>query len=80
MGCTWCRLPIEQLVLPLSGNSELKNLMPVTVTVIVLVADIQPEWEPDYGVRMKLAFYAAIVVSSSVCSKCAPTYERLPHK
>ena len=36
--------------------------MPVTVIVIVLVADIQPEWEPDYGVRMKLAFYAAIAV------------------
>jgi hypothetical protein len=40
------------------------------MTVIVIV---QPEWVPEYGVRnlrMKLAFYAAIDVPSSVCSNC----------
>jgi hypothetical protein len=30
------------------------------VTVIVLVEDIQPKWEPDYGVRMKLTSYVAV--------------------
>jgi hypothetical protein len=39
--------------------------------VIVLVEDIQPEWKLGYGVRMKL---------TSVCSKRAPTCERLSHR